>query len=83
MGSPRVNSPAGGAAAGGANANSRRSEDEEGVNMKEVDGLLTEMSVMLGRWALYTRFLAGRCRVRFCVVGDFITTVAVVWTESG
>jgi hypothetical protein len=56
-GTPRVNSPA----VGGA-PNSRDSEDE-GVNMKEVEGLLSEISVMLGRWSLYTRFLAGKCRV--------------------
>ena len=43
----------------------RTSEDEGGVNMKEVDGLLTEMSVMLGRWGLYTRFMASKCHVGF------------------
>ena len=57
-GTPRVNSPALGA--GGANA---RTSEDEGVNMKEVDGLLNEISVMLGRWSLYARFLAGKCRV--------------------
>jgi hypothetical protein len=53
----RVNSPA-----VGAGANVRSSEDE-GVNMKEVDGLLNEIALMLGRWSLYTRFLAGKCIV--------------------
>lgn len=57
-GTPRVNSPA-----LGGGTNDRTSEDE-GVDMKEVDGLLMEISVMLGRWSLYTRFLAGKCRVR-------------------
>jgi hypothetical protein len=56
-GTPRVNSPA----VGGPH-NSRDSEDE-GVNMKEIDGLLNEISLMLGRWSLYTRFIAGKCRV--------------------
>lgn len=56
-GTPRVNSPA-----MGAGANQRISEDE-GVNMKEVDGLLSEIAVMLGRWSLYSRFLAGKTRV--------------------
>ena len=56
-GTPRVNSPA-----VGAGNNSRESEDE-GVNMKEIDGLMNEISIMLGRWALYTRFLAGKCIV--------------------
>jgi hypothetical protein len=31
--------------------------------MKEVDGLLSEMALMLGRWSLYSRFLGGKCRV--------------------
>ncbi|KAF6826703.1 COG4 transporter [Colletotrichum musicola] len=56
-GTPRVNSPA-----MGAGANQRMSEDE-GVNMKEVDGILSEIAVMLGRWSLYSRFLAGKTRV--------------------
>ena len=42
--------------------NGRVSEDE-GVDMKEVDGLLSETALMLGRWSLYSRFLAGKCRV--------------------
>jgi hypothetical protein len=53
----RANSPA-----VGGGTNGRLSEDE-GVDMKEVDGLLSEMAVMLGRWSLYSRFLAGKCRV--------------------
>lgn len=56
-GTPRVNSPA-----IGQGSNVRDSEDE-GVNMKEVDGLLSEISVMLGHWSLYTRFLATKCKV--------------------
>lgn len=53
----RTNSPA-----VGGGTNGRLSEDE-GVDMKEVDGLLSEMAIMLGRWSLYTRFLGGKCRV--------------------
>ncbi|KAJ3477538.1 hypothetical protein NLG97_g8811 [Lecanicillium saksenae] len=52
---PRINSPA-----VGAGTNGRASEDE-GVNMKEVDALLSEIAVMLGRWSLYTRFISGKC----------------------
>lgn len=52
----RTGSPAVGA------ANGRVSEDE-GVDMKEVDGLLSETAVMLGRWSLYSRFLGGKCKV--------------------
>ncbi|KAI1824496.1 COG4 transport protein-domain-containing protein [Xylaria intraflava] len=55
-GTPRMSSPA-----IGGGTNSRDSEDE-GVNMKEIDGLVNEISVMLGRWSLYTRFLAGKCK---------------------
>ena len=54
----RVNSPA----VGGGTNDPRNSEDE-GVNMKEVDGLLNEIAVMLGRWSLYSKFIAGKCKV--------------------
>ncbi|KND94771.1 Conserved oligomeric Golgi complex subunit 4 [Tolypocladium ophioglossoides CBS 100239] len=57
---PRVGTPRGSSPAVGAGNNARNSEDE-GVNMKEVDGLLSEIAVMLGRWSLYTRFLSGKC----------------------
>ena len=40
------------------------SEDDDGVDMKEVDGFLSEAAVMLGRWSLYCRFLADKCMVR-------------------
>ena len=39
------------------------SGEDEGVDMKEIDGLLNEMGVMLGRWSLYCRFLANACNV--------------------
>ncbi|TVY87712.1 Conserved oligomeric Golgi complex subunit, partial [Lachnellula willkommii] len=52
----RTNSPA-----IGGGTNGRLSEDE-GVDMKEVDGLLNETAMMLGRWSLYSRFLASKCR---------------------
>lgn len=44
----------------GANA----TPEDEGVDMKEIDGLLSEMAIMLGRWSLYCRFLADTCNVR-------------------
>lgn len=37
--------------------------EDEGVDMKEVDGILNELAVMLGRWSLYSRFLADSCSV--------------------
>lgn len=57
----RVNSPA----TGSVSTNVRSSEDEGGVDMKEVDAILNEISVMLSRWSLYTRFIAGKCKVCF------------------
>lgn len=51
-GTPRSSSPAG--------APIRTSEDE-GVDMKEVDGLLGESALMLGRYALYSRFISDKC----------------------
>jgi hypothetical protein len=39
---------------------SGRPSEDEGVDMKEVDALLSESAVMLGRWSLYTRFLASK-----------------------
>ncbi|KAH8676071.1 COG4 transport protein-domain-containing protein [Xylariales sp. PMI_506] len=55
-GTPRMNSPA-----LGDGTNVRNSEDE-GVDMKEIDGLLNEIALMLGRWSLYSRFLAQKCQ---------------------
>ena len=40
----------------------QRQEDEAG-DMKEVDGYLGEIALMLGRWSLYSRFLATKCKV--------------------
>jgi hypothetical protein len=57
LGISRTNSPAVG---GGTNG---RASEDEGVDMKEIDGLLSEMALMLGRWSLYSRFLGGKCRV--------------------
>lgn len=46
---PRNHSPAPG-----------RSSEDEGVDMKEVDSLLGEMTLMLGKWSLYTRFITQK-----------------------
>lgn len=37
----------------------RQSEDD-GVDIKEIDALLGESALMLGRWSLYSRFLASK-----------------------
>lgn len=44
----------------GAN-NAGNSEDE--VNLKEVDGLLNEITAMLGKWSFYMRFITGKYTV--------------------
>lgn len=51
-GTPRASSPA--------NPATRRSEDE-GVDMKNIDAILNEMTLMLGKWSLYTRFISEKC----------------------
>ncbi|KAL9079506.1 MAG: hypothetical protein Q9157_001618 [Trypethelium eluteriae] len=55
MNTPRSMSPA----IRDGSGTTQNSEDES-VDMKEVDGLLNEVAIMLGRWALYTRFLASK-----------------------
>lgn len=64
---PRVGSPA-----VGAGTNDPRNSEDEGVNMKEVDALLNEIAVMLGRWSLYSRFIAGKCKVSLASNADCI-----------
>ena len=58
-GTPRAGSPAQKSSA----AESQPREDE-GVDMKEVDGILSEIAVMLGRWSLYSSFIAAKCKVK-------------------
>ena len=40
-----------------------QSREDGGVDMQDVDGLLSEVGVMLSRWALYSRFIASKCKV--------------------
>ncbi|CAD0021159.1 unnamed protein product [Aureobasidium pullulans] len=47
---------------------SGRASEDEGVNMKEVDALLSETAMMLSRWALYTRFVATKINVSSALV---------------
>ncbi len=58
IGTPRAGSPARRNAAAEAQAC-----EEEGVDMKDIDGFLSEIAVMLGRWSLYSRFIAAKCKV--------------------
>jgi len=76
-GTPRSGSPVkrDGATAG-------RSSEDEGVDLKEVDGLLGEAAVMLGRWALYGRFIASKA-VSMHHSGSCHSTDAVSETQCG
>ena len=38
-------------------------QEDDGADMKDTDGFLNEIGVMLGRWSLYSRFLATKCKV--------------------
>ena len=38
-------------------------QEDDGGDMKEVDGFLSEIALMLSRWSLYSRFLANKCKV--------------------
>lgn len=37
---------------------------EESTDVKEVDNLVNEVALMLGRWSLYASFVASKCSVR-------------------
>lgn len=62
---------------------SGRPSEDEGVNMKEIDGLLSETAMMLSRWSLYARFIASKISV-----SDFVwlrlaqTNIAQPATDS-
>ena len=58
-GTPRAGSPAKRGA-----GSDNQSMDDGSVDMKEVDGFLSEIAVMLGRWSLYSGFIAAKCKVR-------------------
>lgn len=53
-GTPRASSPANGVV---------RTSEDEGVDMKEIDALLGEGALILGRYALYARFISDKCAV--------------------
>ncbi|KAL8674001.1 MAG: hypothetical protein Q9168_001586 [Polycauliona sp. 1 TL-2023] len=56
-GTPRAGSPNKRAAPGDA-----RRQDEESIDTKAVDTLLSEMTAMAARWSLYCRFIALQCK---------------------
>ncbi len=57
-GTPRAGSPN----KRSASRDSRR-QDDEGIETKEIDTLLSEMTAMAARWSLYRRFIALQCKV--------------------
>ena len=57
------------------------STEDEGVDMKEVDGLLSETAVMLGRWSLYTRFLATKTAVSCHYIKSSMTAVGCLYKK--
>ena len=57
-GTPRPGSPS----KRGLSANHAVPEDDS-VDMKKTDGILSEIAVMLGRWSLYSSFIAAKCEV--------------------
>ena len=59
-GTPRASSPA----KRGLTTGDTQNTDDSSVDMKEIDGFLNEIAVMLGRWSLYTSFIANKCKVR-------------------
>ncbi|KAL2421654.1 Conserved oligomeric Golgi complex subunit 4 [Exophiala dermatitidis] len=69
-GTPRAGSPAPG-----------RTSEDESVDMKQVDALLNEMTIMLGKWSLYTRFVAARCQG--ATVDDETQTMPSFLVNSG
>ena len=57
-GTPRAGSPAKRGSAAESQA-----RDDESIDMKETDGILSEIAMMLGRWSLYSSFIAAKCKV--------------------
>lgn len=49
----------------GGGSRRREVDEEEKVDAREIDALLTEMAQMSGRWELLRRFLYGRLGVSF------------------
>ncbi|KAL8677911.1 MAG: hypothetical protein Q9186_005693 [Xanthomendoza sp. 1 TL-2023] len=56
-GTPRAASPSNRSASRGS-----RVQSEGGIDTKEIDALLSEMTTMAARWSLYRRFIALQCK---------------------
>ena len=60
---PRNGTPRSGSPASRNTGIDAQAREEEGMDMKDIDGLLSEIAMMLGRWSLYSRFIATKCKV--------------------
>lgn len=40
-----------------------QSHEDGNVDMKDIDGYLGEIALMLGRWSMYSRFISSKCKV--------------------
>ncbi len=40
-----------------------QAREDDNLEMKGIDGFLSEIALMLGRWSLYSRFIAAKCKV--------------------
>lgn len=50
---------------------------DDGIDMKDIDGILSEIAVMLGRWSLYMKFLSTKCKVMYATLGFFD-----IWSDA-
>lgn len=73
-GTPRAGSPAKRASSTG-----QPSTEDESVDMKQVDGILSEIALMLGRWSLYSSFIAAKCKVWF---KSSFRTITLIWAGT-
>ncbi|RWA14493.1 hypothetical protein EKO27_g574 [Xylaria grammica] len=63
--------------------NSRHSLEDESISMREVDGLLSEIALMLEKWSMYSRFLALQSQTTDVVASAVDLPAPGVVTESG
>ncbi|MCJ1317253.1 hypothetical protein MMC15_002576 [Xylographa vitiligo] len=62
-----------------------RGQEEDGADMKDVDAILNETAVMLGKWSLYSRFVANKCRDAISspkAISDFLTMPPLLTNSS-
>lgn len=59
----RSSTPRAGSPANRVSTVETQARDDDRLDMKEIDGFLNEIALMLGRWSLYTRFIAAKCKV--------------------